>query len=139
MRTRVLIVLLTVTLATTAVPQQPAQNEKAVDLLTQIKGKEHLPAGEVFKNVTVLKSIPAARFLRIMDQGWSRALGVPCEHCHVEGRWDSDELRAKRAAREMAILTAELNQKLGKMENLDGEAVVNCATCHRGEVVPATK
>jgi cytochrome c553 len=139
MRKRALFIVLTLTLATSAIPQQPPAAKEATDLLAQIKGKENLPAGEVFKNVTVLKNIPAARFLRIMDQGWSRALGVPCEHCHVESRWEADDLRPKRAAREMALLTAELNQKLGKMENLDGEAVVNCATCHRGEVTPATK
>lgn len=109
-------------------------------LLQQIKGKENRPAGEVFKNVQLLKTVPAGRFLRIMDAGYSRALGVGCDHCHSEDRWEADEKRAKLAAREMIVMTQEINTKLESMEHIDqSEPQINCTTCHRGYVKPATQ
>lgn len=113
---------------------------EVTQMLKEIAGKENKPAGEVFKNVQLMKDVPAARFLRIMDQGYARSLGVDCEHCHSPEMWEADDKRPKRAAREMIVLTRELNAKLAKMENLDNtEPTVNCTTCHRGQVKPATK
>jgi Photosynthetic reaction centre cytochrome C subunit len=110
------------------------------ELLASIKGKEKLPAGQVFRNVKLLKDVPAARFLRIMDAGYSQALGVMCDHCHVDGRWEADEKRAKLAAREMVALTSDINEQLAAMENIDtGDANVNCMTCHQGFVKPSTE
>lgn len=124
--------------ATSASPQQPKESQEVTDLLASIKGNENRPAGEVFKNVKILKDLPAARFLRVMDMGYSRALGVGCEHCHVEGRWEADEKRPKRAAREMMELVSEINEKLGTLQEIDTEEPsVNCTTCHRGYVKPA--
>jgi hypothetical protein len=119
---------------------RPKDNPHVTELLASIKGKEERPAGEVFKNVKVLKDVSAARFLRIMDAGYSRSLGVGCDHCHDEYDWAGDALRPKRAAREMAVMTTEINARLQKMENLsDEEAAVNCTTCHRGNIKPATQ
>lgn len=116
----------------------PEDDPQVKQLLAQIAGKEKLPARQVFKNVKLLGDIPAGRLLRIMDIGYSQSLGVSCDHCHVEDRWEADEKRPKRAAREMILLTNEINDKLGKMEEIDtGDATVNCTTCHRGFVKPA--
>ena len=116
----------------------PADAPEVTRLLAEIAGKEKLPANQVFKNVKLLGDIPAGRLLRIMDMGYSQALGVSCDHCHVEDRWDADEKRPKRAAREMILLTSRINDQLGQMEEIDtGEATVNCTTCHRGYVKPA--
>jgi len=120
--------------------EAPKENHHVTELLQAIKGKENRPAGEVFRNVTILKSMPAARFLRVMDIGYSRSLGVGCDHCHSEDRWEADEKRPKNAAREMILMTEELNKKLATMEHIDNtEATVNCTTCHRGFVKPATQ
>lgn len=118
---------------------QPQEDPAVTELLQAIKGRENRPAGEVFKNVQLLKSMPAGRFLRIMDAGYSRALGVTCDHCHTgDDRWDADEKRAKLAAREMIKLTQEINTKLETMEHIDNsEPTINCTTCHRGFVKPA--
>lgn len=131
-------VALAALLLLTGANQPPKENHHVTELLAQIKGQENKPAGEVFKNVQLLKNIPAARFLRIMDVGYSQSLGVDCSHCHSEDRWEADEKRAKHAAREMIKLTQDINQKLAVMEHIDnGEATVNCTTCHRGYVKPA--
>lgn len=107
-------------------------------LLVTIAGKEKLPAGQVFKNVKLLADVPAARFLRIMDTGYSQSLGIGCDYCHVEDRWEADEKRPKLAAREMIAMTHDINEKLGQMDNIDtSDASVNCTTCHRGYVKPA--
>ena len=137
MRNRVLVALAALLVATAASSQK--LDPHTLELLAAIKGKENKPAGEVFKNVQILKDIPAGRFLRIMDTGYTKSLGVTCEHCHVEDRWHADELRPKLAAREMAVMTQEINDRLLKMENLDDEeSTVNCTTCHRGNIKPAT-
>lgn len=121
-----------------ASPQQPKENGYVTELLASIKGSENKKAGEVFKNVKLLKDVPAARFLRMMDSGYSRALGVGCDHCHVEDQWDADDKRAKRAAREMITLTRGINESLSGMQEIDNsEPTVNCTTCHRGFVKPA--
>jgi hypothetical protein len=130
------LLLLFATSATSDEP--PKENPHVTELLKQIVGKENRPAGEVFKNVTMMKEVPAGRFLRIMDVGYSRSLGVDCSHCHVEDRWDADEKRPKRAAREMMKMVAEINERLAEMPEIDNtEPVVNCTTCHRGYVKPA--
>ena len=107
----------------------------------QIVGHEQEPSGQVFKNIQVdfLKKVPAARLLLIMNEGYSRALGVTCKHCHVEDDFSSDDNRAKRCARDMALMHFDINQRLAKMQNLapnpDGH-FINCSTCHRGAIDP---
>jgi hypothetical protein len=120
--------------------QQAALNRDFPEVAALVAGHEQEPAEKVFKNIQVLQGVPAGRILRIMQLGYSRGLGVGCEHCHVENRWEVDEKRPKRAAREMAIMVREINQQqLSRMKNLDGDApTVNCTTCHRGSLWPAT-
>ena len=128
--------------ATPATPLSPTQeiNNRFVKQISEsIAGKENLPAEQVFKNIQHLKGVPAGRLLRIMNGGYSRALGVACTHCHMEQDFSSDDKRPKRAAREMALMHRSINEQLGKMQNLaprpEGRAI-NCTTCHRGAVNP---
>ena len=108
-------------------------------IMKQITGHEQEPAEKVFKNVQIMKAAPAARFLNIMNLGYSRALGVACTHCHVEQDFSSDDKRPKRAAREMAVMHRGINEQLAKMKNLEPNPqghFINCSTCHRGAVDP---
>jgi hypothetical protein len=105
----------------------------------QIAGHEQEPAAKVFKNIHIMPNAPAARFLLIMNLGYSRALGVTCTHCHVEEDFSSDDKRPKRAAREMAAMHRSINEELAKMQNLEASPqghFINCSTCHRGNVDP---
>jgi Photosynthetic reaction centre cytochrome C subunit len=107
----------------------------------QIAAQENRPSHLVFKNIKIewLKSVPARQLLEIMNGGYARALGVRCTHCHVADDFASDEKRPKRAAREMAAMHRDINQRLAKMQNLEGapeERFINCATCHRGSTDP---
>ena len=117
-------------------------NDRFVKQLSEkIAGRENEPAEKVFKNIQIpwLKNVPAARFLRIMNLGYSRALGVACTHCHMEQDFSSDDKRPKRAARDMAYMHKAINDQLQKMENLDlkpEQRFINCSTCHRGAINP---
>jgi cytochrome c peroxidase len=107
-------------------------------LREQIKGREQAPAESVFKNIQTLKGMPAGRVLGMMEMGWSRALGVSCDHCHDTEKWDSDDKRPKLAARDMVGMTRAINaDHIRKMANLRGEnPTVNCSTCHNGRARP---
>lgn len=109
-------------------------------LREQIKGKEKLPADEVFKNIKILKRFPAGTLLNIMRGGFSRSLGVDCTHCHTPENWASEAKPTKQIAREMWGMQAKINNEL--LKSIDGlkdrRAIVNCTTCHRGAVKPAT-
>src|SRR5215469_8250686 len=105
----------------------------------QIAGHEQEPAGQVFKNIQFLKKTPAARFLLIMNEGYSKGLGVNCKHCHVEDDFSKDDKRPKRCARDMAGMHFQINQQLAKMQNLAPSPnghFINCSTCHHGSVDP---
>lgn len=110
-------------------------------ILESIAGKEELPSEQVFRNIRIFKGVSAARLLRIMQAGYSDSLGVSCDHCHVTEQYDSDEKRAKRATRDMAVMVASINKQLEAMQHIDGEttAPVNCMTCHRGELKPSNR
>lgn len=104
-----------------------------------IAGKESLPASQVFKNVKTMGDFPAGRLLAVMNIGYGKSLGVSCTHCHVAGEWDRDDKPQKQIARDMSAMAARINNELLKpIPNLKGpNAVVNCTTCHRGQVKPA--
>ena len=100
--------------ATAEEPDEAPVDESLVliQLAETIAGQENKPAGEVFSNVQVLRSVPAGRFLRIMRLGFSRSLGVSCDYCHSSSDWASHDNAHKRIARQMAMLTEELIDKL---------------------------
>ena len=139
--------LLVVTYLTTeaaaqdSVPPGPPFDQAAAiaDLKKFIAGKEEQPAVDLFNNIKVYTGVTAGRFLRIMEFGFTVALGVNCTHCHKPDVWDSDEKPAKQIARDMTVmLNAINNEYLKKIPNLRStNPQVNCTTCHRGQRRPA--
>lgn len=131
------------TTATSAAPAKDSvtlERERYVaEVRQQIAGKETLPASQVFKNIKTLGDMPAGRLLAVMNLGYGKSLGVSCTHCHVAGAWDSEDKTQKQTARDMSAMAARINNELlSKIPNLKGpNAIVNCTTCHRGQVKPA--
>ena len=130
-----------------ATPTPTASTTSAFDqaaaiaaLKEQIKGHENDPAPAVFKNIKVMTSTTAGRLLSVMEFGFGRSLGVDCTHCHVPGKWESEDKPEKQVARDMSDMTTRINKELLKnIKNLKGpNPIVNCTTCHRGQVKPAT-
>lgn len=116
-----------------------ANERHLAELRKAIAGREEKKASEVFENVKDLGEMPAGRLLKVMEIGYARSLGVACTHCHEAGRWASDEKKPKLVAREMRVMMRRINEELlAKVPNLQSEKpVVNCTTCHRGQVKPA--
>lgn len=108
-------------------------------LREQIKGKENELAPTVFKNIQTMKNTPAGRLLAVMEMGFARSLGVDCTHCHVPDKWEVEDKTQKQTARDMSAMVSMINRDLLKnIKNLKSEMpLVNCTTCHRGEVKPA--
>jgi photosynthetic reaction center cytochrome c subunit len=85
---------------------------------------------EQFKNIQVLKDLPAEQLIPAM-QFISASLGVECEFCHVQGAFDKDDKQPKKTAREMITMMMAINK-----ENFEGHREVTCFTCHRGSTDP---
>ena len=103
---------------------------------------------EEFTNLRVLPQDIQQRTLSNIMRGFSEALGVRCEHCHVgePGQplstfdFASDEKTAKLTAREMMRMVNAINsQHLTTIaERSDPPIEVQCATCHHGMSRPQT-
>jgi len=95
-------------------------------------------AEQQFKNIQVLKGMPAAQLDAAMDV-MSGALGVNCGFCHVVGgknqppAMDKDDKQAKRTARKMFTMMQKINHDF-----FGDNQVVTCATCHNGRAEPST-
>ena len=101
------------------------------------------PAQEGPKNLKVLpKDWTRPQVINVM-QNFTAALGVGCEHCHVEKEgappdFASDDKKEKEQARAMMKIAQDLNARLPK--DLDEPASdltrIGCITCHRGVPEP---
>lgn len=86
-------------------------------------------AGETYKNIQVLKDIPASQLLPGMRY-MATALGVECKYCHVNP-WESDQRQTKQTARKMMAMLFAINK-----DNFEGRTEVTCYTCHQGNHQP---
>jgi photosynthetic reaction center cytochrome c subunit len=94
------------------------------------QGQEKM-TDEVFRNIQVLKGLPASELQAIMAL-FTGSLGVRCNHCHVVNQFDKDDKPAKQTARMMIQMVFDLNK--GK---LSGKEAITCYMCHRGQTKPA--
>lgn len=102
-----------------------------------IKGRENENAELVYKNLKYIGGFKAGLLPLIMNK-WSIALGVSCGHCHENGSWDSETKPEKEIARKMAGLSPVILDYLKTIKELKNpNPIVNCATCHRGQLKPA--
>jgi photosynthetic reaction center cytochrome c subunit len=91
-------------------------------------------AEEQFKNIKVLKGVPADQIFPSM-QFITASLGVECEYCHVRGdkglEFEKDDKKTKVTARKMMEMMFAINK-----ENFEGHRDVTCYSCHRGAADP---
>src|SRR4030095_16787816 len=87
------------------------------------------PAEKFFKNIQALKGIPSSQIAGLMND-YSKALGVSCEYCHVEGDLaKADKPTHKSTVRDI-LMTREINDKY--------KHSVDCMQCHQGKARPGT-
>lgn len=110
-----------------------------------------LPASRVnaqipdkFTNLKVLpKDIQKQQLVATM-RSFSMALGVRCDHCHVEKDhktdWAADDKDSKKIARVMMKMVGTVNTTIkDKVGALSPDVVtVSCVTCHHGVATPRT-
>ena len=87
-------------------------------------------AEEQFKNIQVLKGVPAEEIFPTM-QFITASLGVECEFCHVKNAFEKDDKRNKQTARKMMEMMFAINK-----DNFEGHRAVTCYSCHRGNATP---
>jgi photosynthetic reaction center cytochrome c subunit len=89
-------------------------------------------AEEQFKNIQALKGIPPEQLIPAM-QFIGASLGVDCEFCHVHEKFDSDDKKPKKIARQMITMMLDIDKN-----NFDGRLEVTCYSCHRGAAMPVS-
>lgn len=87
-------------------------------------------AEEQFKNIQVLKGIPADQVFPTM-QFIAASLGVECDFCHVQNAFEKDDKKPKQTARKMMEMMFAINK-----DNFQGNRDVTCYSCHRGSARP---
>jgi photosynthetic reaction center cytochrome c subunit len=95
-----------------------------------VSAQDTRPAEQVYRNIKVMKGVPANEIAQGMHL-IEAALGVDCTHCHVEMRFDRDDVPMKDKARAMYTMMTEINRS-----NFEGKKVVTCYTCHKGHAIP---
>lgn len=108
-------------------------------LMAQVQGK--FPPDSLINLKVLPQDIPIRRLIDLM-RGFTGALGVRCQFCHVgkEGMpldsfdFASDQKRTKKTARLMLRMVARINDSsLIRIPERPTPAVeVTCFTCHRG-------
>ncbi|NUR56262.1 MAG: c-type cytochrome, partial [Acidobacteria bacterium] len=86
-------------------------------------------AAEYYKNIKVLKDVPAEQ-LPVSMRFIAASLGVGCDFCHVtgpQGGFDRDDKKPKETARKMLRMVETINT-----QQFEGRQQVNCTTCHHG-------
>lgn len=107
----------------------------ALSLAQENNPEKHETAGKRFKNIKVLKDLPADQLIPVMHKV-NVALGVKCDFCHVIGPnhtgFDKDDKPEKEKARQMIIMTVDINKRFKTVDKK-----VYCFTCHQGHPEPA--
>lgn len=96
----------------------------------ETQSKRHETAGQKFKNIQVLKDMPADQLGKVMNI-MSASLGVNCDFCHAGYEFEKDDKEHKQITREMIKMTFDLNEKY-----FEGKQEVSCNTCHNGQPHP---
>lgn len=104
-----------------------------------------------WKNLKILpKNITEKQMDSVMEH-YSVSLNVGCDFCHVKTvkgtaeEWDmaSDKNKHKLKAREMMLMTNEINDKYfpygGKAADMSTDLTITCYSCHYGHTEPLVK
>jgi photosynthetic reaction center cytochrome c subunit len=97
----------------------------------KVKDMQGKTAGQYYKNVKVLKDLPAIEVHPAMEY-LTVALGVGCGYCHDVRKFDADDKPTKRSARNMIQMMFALDNTA-----FAGKREVTCYTCHRGAPIGA--
>ena len=113
-------------------------------LLACLSAQAQIP--DKFTNLKVLPKDISKQELQASMRSFAFALGVRCEHCHVEKKapekgldYAADDKDAKKTARVMLQMVEAINRDyVSKIEKSDKTPAirVQCVTCHHGLTQP---
>jgi hypothetical protein len=116
--------------------QTAATPNAATGEVAELPSLDPLPAGskekraeQEYKNIQLLKGIPAERLMSVMF-AFKSSLNVDCDFCHIKDAFEKDDKPMKQVARKM----------IKRMNEINGDGAggrVTCYTCHRGQKTPA--
>lgn len=130
MKTRTIVLLIAAALMAYGIVSAGAKTQSGgTAQQDQFTGKR---AEEQFKNIQVLKGVPADQIIPTM-QFITASLGVECEFCHVQGAFEKDDKKQKQTARKMIEMMFAINA-----DNFDRHQEVTCHSCHRGSTDPVS-
>src|ERR1700720_2513509 len=96
-----------------------------------------------FTNLKVLPKDISKHEMESTMRGFAFALGVRCEHCHVEKKapdkgldFAADDKDAKKTARVMLQMVAAINHDYISKVPKTAPIQVQCVTCHHGLTQP---
>jgi Photosynthetic reaction centre cytochrome C subunit len=118
-------------------------------LVLPAQSTHKFPPDSLENTKVIPHNTPVPQVIGIM-RNFSGDLGVRCTYCHVgeEGKpleafdFPSDKKRTKLVARQMMLMTAEINRRLDTIPRTGtpvagARLLATCATCHRGVSRPA--
>lgn len=116
--------------------QTAATPNAATGDIAELPSLDPLPASskekrseQEYKNIQLLKGIPAERLMSVMF-AFKSSLNVDCDFCHIKDAFEKDDKPMKQVARKM----------IKRMNEINGDGAggrVTCYTCHRGQKTPA--
>lgn len=109
--------------------QQSGGAESAAGMPSLLPASDGKPAEQTYKNIRVLKGVPASRIDAIMDS-FTKQLGVDCTHCHVSKAEPEKDTELKETARKWIRTVQDTNKSMGS------SGQISCFTCHRGNPRP---
>jgi hypothetical protein len=109
--------------------QSASAEASATSMPSLLPASDGKPAEQAYKNIKVLKGVPASRIDAIMDS-FTKQLGVDCTHCHVSEAEPEKDTPRKEVARKWIVNVQTTNKQMG------GANQVTCYTCHRGNPRP---
>jgi hypothetical protein len=124
------VAVLVCALAITSGRAQSASASPNANSQAAVGSSDPKKAEEQFKNIQVLKGIPADQVFPSM-QFITASLGVECDFCHVQNAFEKDDKKTKQTARKMMEMMFAINK-----DNFEGHREVTCYSCHRGNANP---
>jgi hypothetical protein len=95
---------------------------------------DSVKAEDYYKNIQVLKGVPANQIVPMMEYMRSALGGVRCQYCHnMPPDFAGDDKPQKRTGRKMLQMVMDINKN-----TFGGAVTVTCYTCHRGSTDPVS-
>lgn len=93
---------------------------------------DSVKAEDYYKNIQVLKGIPANQVVPMMEYMRAALGGIRCQYCHnPPPAFEKDDKPQKLMGRKMLQMVMDINKN-----TFGGATTVTCFTCHRGSTDP---